>query len=203
MSNIFMLNGAQPYGFAPGKLNASLIERATGHLTDMGHTVRMTASADDYDVDTEIENHQWADTVIMQFPVNWMGAPWAFKKYMDDVYTAGMDGRLCNGDGRTAEAPKKNYGTGGTLAGTQYMLSCTLNTPSEAFDDPAEPFFSGMSLDDLLTPVHLNATFFGMTPLPTFAAYDVMKNPALDRDFDRFDTHIAAHFQPLQSPERT
>ncbi|MEM6789473.1 MAG: NAD(P)H-dependent oxidoreductase [Myxococcota bacterium] len=195
MSNIFILNGAQPYDFAPGKLNASFVERATRILTNMGQTVRMTASAEDYDVDTEISNHQWADTIIMQFPVNWMGAPWSFKRYMDEVYTAGMDGRLCNGDGRTAETPKKNYGMGGTLTGTHYLLCCTLNSPSEAYDDPSEPFFSGMSLDDLLAPVHLNAKFFGMTPLPTFAAHDVMKNPELDRDFARFDTHISAQFQ--------
>ncbi len=203
MSKIFILNGAQPYDFAPGKLNASFVERATRILTDMGHTLRATASAEDYNVDTEVENHQWADTVIMQFPVNWMGAPWSFKKYMDEVYTAGMDGRLCNGDGRTAQAPKKNYGMGGTLTGTKFMLSCTLNAPSEAFDDPTEPFFSGISLDDLLAPVHLNAKFFGMTPLPTFAAHDVMKNPELDRDFARFDAHISAHFQPVLTPERT
>lgn len=203
MSNIFILNGAQPYGFAPGQLNASFVERATRILSDMGHSVRMTASAEDYDVDAEVENHRWADTVIMQFPVNWMGAPWSFKKYMDQVYTAGMDGRMCNGDGRTAEAPKKNYGMGGTLTGTTYMLSCTLNSPAEAFDDRAEPFFAGISLDDLLAPVHLNAKFFGMTPLPTFSAHDIMKNPELDRDFSRFDTHISAHFQTVSSPERT
>lgn len=203
MSNILILNGAQPYGFAPGKLNASFVERATRILADMGHMVRMTATAEGYDVDAEIENHRWADTVIMQFPVNWMGVPWSFKKYMDEVYTAGMDGRLCNGDGRTAEAPKRNYGMGGTLTGTTYMLSCTGNAPSEAFDDPAEPFFAGMSFDDLLRPVHLNAKFFGMTPLPTFGAHDVMKNPELGSDFARFDAHIAAHFQPVSSPERT
>lgn len=203
MSNIYILNGAQPYDFAPGRLNASFVERATRILRDMGHSVRTTASAEDYDVDAEIENHQWADTVVMQFPINWMGAPWSFKKYMDEVYTAGMDGRLCNGDGRTADAPKKNYGMGGTLAGTKYMLSCTLNSPSEAFDDPTEPFFSGINLDDLLAPVHLNAKFFGMTPLPTFGAHDVMKNPELDRDFARFDAHISTHFQPVPSPERT
>ncbi|MEL6646413.1 MAG: NAD(P)H-dependent oxidoreductase [Pseudomonadota bacterium] len=194
MSNIFILNGAQPYGFAPGKLNAAFAERATGLLTEMGHTVRATATAGAYEVDAEVETHRWADTILMQFPVNWMGAPWSFKKYMDDIYTAGMDGRLCNGDGRTAEAPKRNYGTGGTLVDTTYMLSCTLNTPSEAFNDPAEPFFEGRSLDDLLLPVHLNAKFFAMTPLPTFAAHDVMKDPQMDRDFARFDAHLAAHF---------
>ena len=148
--------------------------------------------ADGYDVEAEVECHRWADTVIMQFPVNWMGVPWSFKKYMDEVYTVGMDGRLTAGDGRTAEAPKANYGMGGTLTGTRYMLSATFNAPSEAFDDPEEPFFEGMSVDDLLRPMHLNAKFFGMTPLTTFSSHDVMKNPDVDADLARFDAHLGA-----------
>ena len=140
-------------------------------------TFAVRPSPNGYDVDTEIAKHQWADIIILQFPVNWMGVPWILKKYMDEIYTAGMDGRLCNGDGRTAEAPKANYGMGGTLVGTRYMLSVTFNAPAEAFDDPAEPFFQGASVDDLLAMVHYNAKFFGMTPLPTFSAHDVMKNP--------------------------
>ena len=194
MSNILILNGAQPYPFAPGGLNAALAARAKDRLEAQGHAVRLTTVADGYDVEAEVESHRWADTVIMQFPVNWMGVPWSFKKYMDEVYTAGMDGRLTVGDGRTAEAPKANYGMGGALTGTRYMLSATFNAPREAFDDPAEPFFQGMSVDDLLRPVHLNARFFGMKPLPTFSAHDVMKNPEIEADFARFDAHLDALF---------
>jgi modulator of drug activity B len=190
MSKILILNGHQPYPFAKGELNATFMERARTALTAAGHDVRVTLVADGYDVDQEIENHQWADAIIMQFPVNWMGVPWSFKKYMDEVYTAGMDGRLCQGDGRTEDAPKKNYGMGGSLSGTRYMISATLNAPAEAFDDTSEPFFEGASLDDLLLPVHLNAKFFGMTPLPTFGAFDVMKNPDIDGDLARFDAHL-------------
>ena len=36
---------------------------------------------------------------------------------MDEIYSAGMDGTLCDGDGRTTESPKLNYGGGGTLTG--------------------------------------------------------------------------------------
>lgn len=68
--------------------------------------------------------------------------PLVVQKYMDEVYTAGMDGRLCAGDGRTAEAPKANYGLGGTLRNTTYMLSVTLNAPAEAFDNPNEIFLA-------------------------------------------------------------
>ena len=194
MSKILILNGHQPYPFAEGRLNATLVDRARAYLESLGNEVRVTTVASGYDANEEVTRHQWADTVIMQFPVNWMGVPWSFKKYMDDVYTAGMDGRLCAGDGRSPEAPKANYGMGGTLQGTKYMLSVTFNAPKEAFDDASEPFFQGASVDDLLRPMHLNARFFDMAPLPTFAAFDVMKNPEIEADFARFDAHLADVF---------
>ena len=197
MSNIHILNGAQPYEFAPGKLNATLAERAKATLEAQGHEVRLTTVAAGYDIQVEVDSHLWADVVLLQFPVNWMGVPWSFKKYMDEVYTVGMAGQLSNGDGRSAAAPKVNYGMGGKLTGTRYMISATLNAPAEAFDDSAEPFFEGMSLDDLLRPVHLNAKFFGMTPLPTFGAFDVMKNPDVAADLARFDAHLATIFGEL------
>ncbi|WP_424970169.1 NAD(P)H-dependent oxidoreductase [Dinoroseobacter sp. S76] len=201
MSKIFILNGAQPYPFAPGALNAAFAQRANDALEGAGHTLRLTTIAEGYDVEAEIANHQWADRILLQFPVNWMGVPWSFKKYMDEVYTAGMDGRLCHGDGRSQEAPKANYGMGGALSGTRYMISATLNAPRAAFDTPSEPFFAGARIDDLLRPVHLNAKFFGMAPLPTFAAHDVMKNPEIAQDFARFDAHIAEHFGALTHAE--
>jgi len=194
MSNILIINGTQPYEFAPGRLNASLAKHAQTALTAKGHHVRLTTVADGYDVDSEVGAHVWADVVIMQFPVNWMGTPWVFKKYLDEVYTAGMDGRLSVGDGRTAEAPKANYGMGGTLKGKKYMLSVTFNAPSQAFGDPSEPFFEGSSVDDLLRPMHLNAKFLAMTQLPSFAAFDVMKNPEIEEDFKRFDAHLDTVF---------
>lgn len=197
MSKIHILNGAQPYEFAPGELNKTLAERAKATFEAQKHEVRLTTVAAGYGVQAEVETHLWADVVILQFPVNWMGVPWSFKKYMDEVYTVGMGGQLSNGDGRSAVAPKVNYGMGGKLAGTRYMISATLNAPAEAFDDPAEPFFEGMSLDDLLRPVHLNARFFGMTPLPTFGAFDVMKNPDVASDLARFDAHLATTFGEL------
>lgn len=194
MSKIFIINGHQPYPFSPGKLNASLTQLAHDLLVKQGHDVRVTQTAGDYDVDTEVQNHHWADVILMQFPVNWMGAPWSFKKYMDEVYTAGMDGRLCNGDGRSSSAPKVNYGMGGTLKNTRYMLSATFNAPAEAFDAPNEPFFQGGSVDDLLQPMHLNMKFFGAKAMPTFTAHDVMKDPQTKADLQRYREHLTTHF---------
>lgn len=194
MAGFLILNGHQPYPFAPGRLNTAFAERAAELLAGAGHLVRITTVHAGYEVEEEVAKHQWADTIILQFPVNWMGVPWSFKKYMDEVYTAGMDGRMCDGDGRSAEAPTEGYGMGGRLTDTSYMISATLNAPEAAFNDAGQSYFEGISLDELLKPVHLNAKFFGMTALPSFAAYDVMKNPKVEDDFDRFDAHVRRLF---------
>ncbi|MCT8160070.1 NAD(P)H-dependent oxidoreductase [Pseudoruegeria sp. SHC-113] len=195
MSKILLLNGTQPYPHAPGHLNKAFIERAEAWLTSRGHDVRHSAVADPYDIDEEIAKHQWADKVIVQFPVNWMGVPWSFKKYMDEVYSAGMDGRLGNGDGRSSTAPDENYGMGGVLTDTAYMLSVTFNAPRAAFDNPQDAFFKGQSVDDLLGHVHLTYRFLGLPQEATFAAHDVVKNPQIEADFARFEAHLAEVFE--------
>lgn len=110
MKNVFIINGHEPYPFSEGKLNRTLVEMAEEHLKVKGCEVKVTTMQDEWDVDAEIEKHMWADVVILQTPVNWMGVAWTCKKYMDMVYTNGMDGRLCDGDGRTRKDPSKQYG---------------------------------------------------------------------------------------------
>ena len=194
MKKVFIINGHQYYPFAEGNLNAALTEKATQFFEEKGCEVRVTTMKDEYEVEKEIENHLWADIVFLQTPVNWMGVTWSFKKYMDEVYTAGMFGQLCNGDGRSAEAPKANYGAGGNLTHTKYMISLTFNAPKEAFDNANEYLFAGKSVDDLLFPQHMNFKFFGMQELPTFACYDVMKNATIAQDFERFEAHLKRNF---------
>ncbi|MEM6516947.1 MAG: NAD(P)H-dependent oxidoreductase [Bacteroidota bacterium] len=193
MKNIFIVNGHQKYPFSEGKLNATLISKAENFFIGKGYEVRKTTMEDDYDVEKEIEKFKWADVIFFQTPLNWMGVSWSFKKYIDEVFSMGMMGEMSDGDGRSKEAPKKNYGLGGKLYG-KYMMSVTANAPKEAFNNPDEAFFKGMSEDDLLKPMHLNFKWFGFKSLPTFMAYDVMKNPEIDSDFKRFETHLENNF---------
>lgn len=194
MKNIFIINAHEAYLFSAGKLNATLVELAQTHLVQNGYDIQITTMQDDYDIEQEVAKHQWADVVIVQTPVNWMGVPWSFKRYMDYVYSAGMGGQLCNGDGRTRKDPSKQYGTGGTLTSTKYMLSLTFNAPQAAFNAPEQWFFSGKTVDDLFWPIHLNFKFFGMEPIETFVCFDVMKNPDIENDFIRFEVHLNQHF---------
>ena len=193
MKNVLILNAHHYYPFSEGKLNAALIEKADAFFKAKGYQTRVVNTQDEFDVETELENHQWADIVFLQSPINWMGMTWSFKKYMDEVYTAGMGGALCHGDGRHQDNPKANYGKGGTLNNTQYMMSLTLNAPAESFAD-APDFFEGKSVDDLVFPMHMNFKFFGMQGLPTFACYDVMKNADIESDFARFEKHLNENF---------
>lgn len=190
MKKVLIINGFTPNAFSKGELNKSLTEKAKQQLKNAGYEVKTTEVATDYNIEEELEKHTWADTIILQTPVNWMGIPWGYKKYMDEVYTAGMGGKLCNMDGRSSSAPSKNYGTGGTLTESKYMLSLTFNAPKDAFDDTNEYLFQGKSVDDLFFPQHMNFRFFGMKALPTFVVYDVHKNPTIEDDFVRFEKHI-------------
>lgn len=194
MQNILIIDAYKEYPFTEGRLNHSLIERATAYFEANGYSVKFSKADSDYNIDEEIAKHQWADVVMLQFPLHWMGVPWPFKKYMDEVYTTGVDGRLCRDDGRTRKDPSKQYGTGGTLSGKKYWMSMTANAPAAAFDDKNQYLFKGASVDELLLPMHANFRFFDMQPLPTFVCFDVVKNPEVDDYFARFDVYLAEHF---------
>ncbi|CDT46852.1 Modulator of drug activity B [Vibrio coralliirubri] len=194
MSNVLIINAHEPSPFSEGKLNASLVDKAVTLLEQKGHSVRVVTMQEEWIVDEQLAHFEWADRVILQSPVNWMTIPWSFKKYMDEVFTAGMGGALCAFDGRSAEEPTQNYGTGGTRTNTKYMLSLTFNAPKESFDDQDEFLFQGKGVDDLMFHMHANFRFFGMSALPTFACYDVMKNGDIESDFARFEAHLDEQF---------
>jgi len=190
MKKILIINAHQYYPYSEGKLTKALIERMEKQLKAKNYQIQITNIMDEYDSTLEVEKHIWADIIIMQSPVNWMGLPWMGKKYIDEVYSNGMMGKLCAGDGRNSLEPKKNYGSGGVLKGKQYMLSLTFNAPKEAFNDSSEYLFQGKSVDDLWFAQHMNFRFFGMEPLETFVCYDVMKNPEIENDFKRLEKHL-------------
>ena len=61
----------------------------------------------DWDNQVEVEKHRWADFIILQIPVNWMGVPWKFKKYTDEVLMAcAVAGVMFKNDGRSKTDPK-------------------------------------------------------------------------------------------------
>lgn len=190
MKKVLIINAHQTHEFSAGKLNMELVNRMAQQLKAQEYEVK-TSSVEDYDIEHEVNKHVWADIVIIQSPVYWMALPWLAKKYIDEVYMAGVfDGRLCKDDGRTTAEPKKNYGTGGTLNDKKYMFSLTFNAPQEAFDNSTEYLFQGKGVDDLFFWLHCSFRFLAMKSLPTFVCYDVIKNAEIENDFERLENHI-------------
>lgn len=193
MKNALIINTHHPCASSPGRLNAALAEQIESTLCEKGYDVRTTRSAEPYDVAEEAEKHRWTDVIILQGPVYWMGFPWSFKKYQDEVYGK-LGGSLYDSDGRHRDRPDAQYGTGGRAHGKKYMLSLTYNAPRDAFDNPGQYFLQGSGVDDMFLPTHLNFRFMGMEPLETFVCYDVLKDPDIENDFRRLARHLERIF---------
>ncbi|KAA3667776.1 NAD(P)H-dependent oxidoreductase [Pectobacterium carotovorum] len=192
MQNILLINAGKSFAHSKGELNHTLTDAATSFLRDKGHDVRVTVVDNGYDIEQEIQNYLWADTIIYQMPGWWMDTPWILKKYIDEVFTAGH-GSLYASDGRSRSDVSKKYGSGGLLQGRKYMLSLTWNAPLEAFEDP-EQFFHGVGVDGVYLPFHKANQFIGLSPLPTFICNDVMKAPDVPTYLANYRQHLDEHF---------
>lgn len=192
MQNILLIDAGKSFAHSKGELNHTLTEVAASFLRDKGHDVRVTVVDSGYDIEQEIQNYLWADTIIYQMPGWWMDTPWILKKYIDEVFTAGH-GSLYASDGRSRSDASKKYGSGGLLQGRKYMLSLTWNAPLEAFDDP-EQFFHGVGVDGVYLPFHKANQFIGLSPLPTFICNDVMKAPDVSTYLANYRQHLDEHF---------
>ena len=184
MKKVLIINAHQKYeGFAEGKLNQTLADVAKETLDVQGCEVQTTYIEKGYDVEEEIIKHEWADLVITQTPVYWFGAPWIYKKYIDEVFTTALvQGRLLKDDGRTRSDLSKQYGTGGLSHGKKFLLSSTLNAPEEAFDDNNQILLKGKSVDDALINISTAYKFCGYEILKGFGSFDVMKNLQVESD---------------------
>jgi len=115
-------------GWSEGKLNLTLMELAKTFFVERGHTVTETMVERGYKTDEEVSKHAAADLVILQTPVNWFGAPWIYKKYVDEVFNAGIATKVfLEGDGRTRLDLSRQYGTGDKMQGKKFMVSATWN----------------------------------------------------------------------------
>ncbi|MGG2063968.1 NAD(P)H-dependent oxidoreductase [Bacillus sp. S14(2024)] len=177
MKNILIINGHQTYRSAEGKLNTTLTDNMVTALSTKSN-VQTTVIQNGYHIEEEQNKFLWADIVIYQTPIYWFNVPGLLKTYMDEVYAYGL---FFKGS--------EQYGRGGLLTDKHYMFSTTWNAPEKAFNDPAQ-FFGGKSLEDVLSHLHRTQEFIGMKPLKSFACYDVIKNPDIDKFVSELNTHL-------------
>jgi len=181
MKKVFIINGGQHFAHSGGAFNKTLTEWTVDFLTINGFEVRVTDINNDFVPLDEVEHFKWADVVIYNTPIWWFQVPNRFKKYIDEVFTAGHQNGIYKSDGRSRSNPEINYGTGGLMHGKKYMVNSTWNAPETAFTLPNE-FFNQTSVDDgVLFGFHKMNAFTGMEKLQGFHFHDLEKNATSER----------------------
>ena len=193
--NIFIINGGQIFGHSGGKFNKTLFDATISYFKHKpGFEVRSTDINNLYDTKQEVDNYVWADVIIYHTPIWWFQLPHGMKKYIDEVFTEGHQNGIYKSDGRSSANPEINYGTGGMLQGTKYMVTSSWNAPATAFTLPGE-FFNETSVDDgALFGFHRMNAFTGMQPIPGLHFHDVEKNADIVNDLKRYELHLDHHF---------
>ncbi len=186
MKKVLVINGGQKFLHSQGSLNRSIANLSIDYFKNReGFEVKSTFVDEDYDVNEEIEKFLWADVIIYHTPIWWFSIPFGFKHYLDQVLTNGHN-KLYASDGRSSKSPKLNYGRGGLLQGKQYILTTSWNAPIEAFELEGE-LFEGTSVDNgPMYGFHKMNSFIGMEKLATYHLYDVMKDPQVESDFEKY-----------------
>ncbi|MCO4845245.1 MAG: NAD(P)H-dependent oxidoreductase [Sulfurovum sp.] len=195
MKNVLIINGHQRYDeVAEGNLTKMYIDSASEFFQKNGFNVKHSVVESDYDIKEEVEKFVWADYIVLQYPVFWMGVPWITKKYIDEVFSAGDHNGLYINDGRTRSDASKRYGSGGLMQGTKYMISLTYNCPTSEFSDK-DGFFDGLSLDEANVATHKTFQFCGAEPLETYAIHDIFKGDLdMDSELKRFRDTLERNF---------
>lgn len=191
MKKIFIINAGLRFAHSGGEFNKTLTSWSIDYFEkEKGYEVKYTDLNTDYDPNEEVQKFVWADVIIYHTPIWWFQVPNGFKKYIDEVFTAGHQNGIYFSDGRRSANPTRNYGTGGLLQGRKYMLTTTWNAPVEAFTIKDE-FFKQHNVDEgVMFGFHRMNAFVGLEPLESFHFYDVMKNPNIEVSKETYYQHL-------------
>lgn len=182
--------------WSEGKLNDAFHQKAKDFFLSKGFEVLETKVEEGYDANEEVEKHLEADIIILQTPINWFGAPWIYKKYVDEVFNGGLqDERFLSGDGRTREDATKQYGTGGKMQGKKFMVSATWNAPKASFNDHNQILFEGRSTADVLIQITSNYRFCGVDIVADYNCFDIFKDGDIVGTLEKYPEHLEQVFE--------
>ncbi|EOF7228778.1 NAD(P)H-dependent oxidoreductase [Campylobacter upsaliensis] len=186
-----LINGSKKFGNDGTRLNATLQSVAKEELESKGYKVLETIIDKGYRVEEELKKIKDSHLIIYQMPAWWMGEPWIVKKYIDEVFLAGV-GVLFANDGRSRADESLKYGSGGLARDKRVMLSVTWNAPKEAFAE-SNGFFEGVGVEGVYLHLRKAHEFCGMEWLPIFMCNDVVKNPQVERYITKYREHIRTY----------
>ena len=193
---VLLINAHLTYpNWSEGKLNDSFYQAAKDFFISNSFQVLETAVEKGYTPEEEVEKHLQADIVILQMPVNWFGAPWIYKKYVDEVFNSGLlSQKFLTGDGRTRKDLSKQYGTGGKMQGKKFMICATWNAPAEAFDNPKQKLYKGKSASDLFLNITSNYAFCGYDVITEYNCFDIFKREDIAKDIENYPLYLTKAF---------
>lgn len=185
---VFVINaGVKRPDCSGGWLNAEMTRMAKEAFECRKIESIITDLNEKWDLEKEVEKVLGSDLLLVQTPIWAMSTPWQYTKWQDIVLT---DPRVCGTDGRTRKDPNKLYGTGGFLTKKRYWISTTWNAPEDAVCEPGQ-FFDARGLEGVLMPLHKQFQYMGIKPLaPSFAIFDVYKNPTVESDLLRWKSTL-------------
>jgi len=195
MKNVLIINGHQKYNqVAEGNLTKMFIDSASEFFEKNGFSLKHSVVESDYDIKEEVEKFAWADFILLQHPVYWMGVPWITKKYIDEIFSTGVSSVTYMNDGRSKEDASKRYGSGGLMNETKYMLSLTYNCPTSEFSNK-DGFFDGLSLDEANVATHKIFQFCGAKSLETYSVHDIFKGDLdMEAELKKFNNLLEKNF---------
>jgi NAD(P)H dehydrogenase (quinone) len=140
------------------------------------------------DIRAEQEKIEWADALVVQFPVWWYGPPAILKGWFDRVLVKGFGYGIDGEDGRILR-----YGEG-KLSGKRALAAVTVGGRQSTFG----PRGVNGNLDDLLFPL-LHGTFWytGMSPLPPFVVHSADRAGA--EEFEAAAKDLRARLETLET----
>lgn len=193
---VLLINTHLTYpNWTEGTLNNSFFKIAKDFFTSKLFEILETTIEDGYQPEEEERKHLEADIVILQMPVNWFGAPWIYKKYVDEVFNSGLFSKsFLMGDGRTTEDATKQYGTGGNLKGKKFMICATWNAPAEAFNNPEQQLMQGKSTADLFLNITSNYRFCGFEIMEGYNCFDIFRKKPTPEDLENYPMHLERTF---------
>ena len=197
MKHVLIINAGQKFAHSGGRYNQTVTKSTLEFFAGLEDVeVTLTNIDEGYDKDEEVKKFVWADYIIYHTPMWWFQIPNGFKKYIDEVFTAGHKKGIYHSDGRSSQNPEINYGTGGMLQGRKYMVTTSWNAPKTAFTLPGE-FFNETSIDNgPLFGFHRMNAFTSLEKMESFHFHDVEKNADVARDMDEYTRHLETIFTP-------
>lgn len=193
---VLLINTHLTYpNWTEGNLNNSFFQIAKDFFIKQSYEILETTVEDGYQAEEEEKKHLEADIIILQMPVNWFGAPWIYKKYIDEVFNSGLKNKtFLTGDGRSKDDPTKQYGTGGLLKGKKFMICATWNAPKVAFSNPDQKLFEGKGLSDIFLHITSNYRFCGFDIIDSYNCFDIYKSEGIDNYVKNYPAHLEEMF---------